>query len=71
MSDQEKEVNKINENVNEMLNNAPSGSLQELARSLMRMNSLWSDIYQRVDHYAILYDNSEEQWKELKGTKSI
>ncbi|XP_070191463.1 dystrophin-like isoform X2 [Littorina saxatilis] len=66
VGEHEGEVNKINDEVNGMLDRAPSGSLQELARSLMKMNSLWDDINQRVDRYNSLYENSEEQWREFK-----
>lgn len=67
MNEQQTEVNKINERANEMLNRAPSGSLQELARSLMKMNALWGDVFQRVERYAMLYENSDLQWREFRG----
>ncbi|XP_025099293.1 dystrophin-like isoform X3 [Pomacea canaliculata] len=66
VNEQQTEVNKINERANEMLNRAPSGSLQELARSLMKMNALWGDVFQRVERYAMLYENSDLQWREFR-----
>ncbi|XP_067674722.1 dystrophin-like isoform X3 [Haliotis asinina] len=66
VSGRESEVDALNEEANEMLNKAPSGTLQELARSLMKMNALWTDVFQRVDRYHSLYDSSDVQWKELK-----
>jgi len=50
-----------------MLNCAPSGSLQELARALMRLNALWTDVYNRVDHYSQLFSTSDTQWKKWKS----
>ena len=70
MSDRQTEVSKISDEVNTMLTRAPSGSLQELARSLMRLNSLWEDVNQRVHRYASLYDTAELQWREFRGTYS-
>ncbi|XP_063403799.1 dystrophin-like isoform X1 [Mytilus trossulus] len=67
VTSKEDEVNKVNEEANEMLNCAPSGSLQELARALMRLNALWTDVYNRVDHYSQLFSSSETQWKKWKG----
>ena len=67
VNEREPEVNRINDEVKGMLNKAPSGSLQELARSLMKMNSLWGDVTQRIDRYTTLYDTSEAQWREFKG----
>lgn len=67
MSGRESDVDALNEEANEMLNKAPSGTLQELARSLMKMNALWTDVFQRVDRYYSLYDSSDAEWKELKG----
>ncbi|XP_069136952.1 dystrophin-like isoform X1 [Argopecten irradians] len=67
VSSREEEVNKVNEEANEMLNKAPAGSLQDLARALMRMNALWTDVYNRVDHYSQLYASSDSQWKQFKG----
>jgi hypothetical protein len=56
----------VNEEANEMLNCAPSGSLQELARALMRLNALWTDVYNRVDHYSQLFSTSDNQcWRVL------
>ncbi|XP_076466610.1 dystrophin-like isoform X3 [Babylonia areolata] len=66
VGEREAEVNQVNEEVNSMLGKAPSGSLQDLARSLMRLTSLWSEVCQRVDRYSTLYDRSELQWKEFK-----
>ncbi|KAK3089530.1 hypothetical protein FSP39_004327 [Pinctada imbricata] len=64
VSDKEEEVNKLNEDTNEMLNSAPAGSLQDLARSLMKLNTLWTEVYNRVDHYHQIYSTSERQWKQ-------
>lgn len=61
------ENNKINEDANEMLNKAPAGSLQDLARALMRMNALWTDVYNRVGHYSQIFSTAETQWKEFSG----
>ncbi|KAL8624968.1 hypothetical protein ACOMHN_039855 [Nucella lapillus] len=66
VSEREEEVNKVNEEVNSMLSGAPSGSLQEMARALMMLTSLWGDVCQRVDRYTNLYDTSDHQWKEFK-----
>ncbi|KAK7483287.1 hypothetical protein BaRGS_00025454, partial [Batillaria attramentaria] len=70
VSEREAEVNGVNDEANAMLHKAPSGSLQELARSLMKMNALWGDVCQRVDRYTTLYETSEMQWRELKATSS-
>ncbi|KAL3882693.1 hypothetical protein ACJMK2_029006, partial [Sinanodonta woodiana] len=67
MTEKDGEVNKVNEEANDMLNKAPSGSLQDLARSLMRLNALWTDAYQRVDHYSRLYANADNQWKHFRA----
>ena len=67
VKEREPEIDRINEEVNSMLNSAPSGSLQELARSLMKLNSVWGDVTQRIDRYTMLYDTSESQWREFKG----
>ncbi|XP_076445085.1 dystrophin-like isoform X2 [Babylonia areolata] len=65
VSEREVEVTQINEEVNGMLKRAGSGSLQELARALMKMMSLWGDVAQRVDRYAALYLRSQRQWAEF------
>ena len=67
MDDKDTEVTQLNEDANEMLSKAPSGSLQDLARSLMRMNALWTHTYQQVEHYSRLYLTSDQQWREFKG----
>ena len=67
LSQRESEIDQINETVTSMLNQAPSGSLQELARLLMKMTSVWSDIIQSVDRYILLYETSELQWRQFKG----
>ncbi|XP_041352153.1 dystrophin-like isoform X2 [Gigantopelta aegis] len=66
VNEREFEVTESNEVTTEMLNNAPSGSLQELARALMKMNSLWGDVAQRVDRYNQLFDNAGSQWREFR-----
>ncbi|XP_061169275.1 dystrophin-like isoform X1 [Saccostrea echinata] len=63
----EAENNKINEDANDMLNKAPAGSLQDLARALMRMNALWTDVYNRVGHYSQIFSTAESQWKEFSA----
>ena len=68
MDDKDSEVTQLNEDANEMLSKAPSGSLQDLARSLMRMNALWTYTYQQVEHYSKLYLTSDQRWREFKGT---
>lgn len=50
-----------------MLNRAPAGSLQDLARALMRMNALWTDVYNRVGHYSHIFSTAENQWQEFSG----
>uniref|UniRef100_A0A8W8JFQ6 Dystrophin n=1 Tax=Magallana gigas TaxID=29159 RepID=A0A8W8JFQ6_MAGGI len=67
VSGREGENNKINEDANEMLNRAPAGSLQDLARSLMRMNALWTDVYNRVGHYSQIFSTAEGQWREFSA----
>ena len=67
MDDKDVEVTQLNEDTNEMLSKAPSGSLQELARSLMMMNTLWTQTYQKVEHYYKLFVTSDQQWREFKG----
>lgn len=67
ITSKEQDVNIVNEEANEMLNSAPSGSLQELARALMRLNALWTDVYNRVDHYSQLFSTSDTQWKKWKS----
>lgn len=67
MVEKDEEVSKLNETTNEMLSKAPSGSLQDLARSLMRMNTLWTHTYQQVDHYYRLFASSDQSWKQFKG----
>lgn len=67
VSGREGENNKVNEDANEMLNRAPAGSLQDLARSLMRMNALWTDVYNRVGHYSQIFSTAEGQWREFSG----
>ena len=71
MDDKDVEVTQLNEDANEMLSKAPSGSLQELARSLMRMNALWTHTYQQVEHYSKLFITSDQQWREFKGENSV
>ena len=63
----EEEINAVNEEANLMLNKAPAGALQDLARALMRLNTLWTDVYNRVDHYSLLYSNSDTQWRQFKS----
>jgi uncharacterized protein YoxC len=58
ITSKEQHVNIVNEEANEMLNCAPSGSLQELARALMRLNALWTDVYNRVDPYRAFHSFS-------------
>ncbi|XP_078330229.1 dystrophin-like isoform X4 [Crassostrea virginica] len=67
VSGREAENNKINEDANEMLNRAPAGSLQDLARALMRMNALWTDVYNRVGHYSHIFSTAENQWQEFSA----
>ena len=67
MLEKDIEVSKLNEDANDMLSKAPSGSLQELARSLMRMNTLWTHVYQQVEHYSGLFSTSDQNWKQFKG----
>ena len=65
--EREREVTRTSEEVKDMLERAPSGSLQELARALMKMTSVWGEVTQRVDHYTDLYHTSEAQWREFNG----
>ncbi|XP_053396069.1 dystrophin-like isoform X7 [Mercenaria mercenaria] len=67
MVEKDTEVTKLNETANEMLSKAPSGSLQDLARSLMRMNTLWTHTYQQVDHYYRLFSSSDQSWRQFKA----
>ena len=67
MQERDTEVTKLTESANEMLSKAPSGSLQDLARSLMRMNNLWTHTFQQVDHYYRLFQTSDQNWKQFKG----
>ena len=67
VSSKEEEVTAVNDRANEMLNGAPSGSLQELARALMRLNAVWTEVYKRVDHYSQLFFNSDTQWKNWRS----
>lgn len=67
MQEKDSEVTKLTESANEMLSKAPSGSLQDLARSLMRMNTLWTHTFQQVDHYYKLFHTSDQNWRQFKG----
>ncbi|WAR08800.1 DMD-like protein, partial [Mya arenaria] len=67
MLDREGEVTQLTDTANEMLSKAPSGSLQDLARSLMRMNTLWSHTLQRVEHYHRLFLSSDQTWRQFKN----
>jgi len=69
MLDREGEVTSLTETANEMLSRAPPGSLQDLARSLMRMNTLWSHTRQRVEHYFTLFQASDQTWRQFRSEK--
>lgn len=62
--EQEVEVNKLNTDANALLNKAQS--LQELGRALMKLNSLWRDVYQRVMYYSGVYEQAETNWNLFK-----
>lgn len=65
--EKEVKVEDLNDTANEMVNQAPVGTLQELARAQMRMNTLWTDVQQRVQYYSSLFTTAELQWTEFKG----
>ncbi|XP_052240299.1 dystrophin-like isoform X2 [Dreissena polymorpha] len=67
MTGKESEVKQLTDDANEMLSTAPSGSLQDLARSLMRMSAMWTHTLQQVEHYYKLFLTSEQNWREFKN----
>ncbi|ESO83438.1 hypothetical protein LOTGIDRAFT_169302 [Lottia gigantea] len=62
----ESELNEINEDTNDQLSLAGTGTLQELARSLMKLNLLWTEVNQRVDRYSNIYQSSETHWHQFE-----
>ncbi|GFN77850.1 dystrophin [Plakobranchus ocellatus] len=67
IDERQKEVNNISEEANTMVTQAPSGSLQELARLLMRLTALWSDVQARVERYCMLFQTAEHKWTDMKN----
>ncbi|XP_059157467.1 dystrophin-like isoform X5 [Physella acuta] len=60
------EVNEVSEEAKAMISDGPSGSLQDLARLLMRLTALWDDVYNRVDLYFKLYQTADAKWHEIR-----
>ncbi|KAK6187729.1 hypothetical protein SNE40_005688 [Patella caerulea] len=64
--EREEEVNRLNNEAKTSLNKATPESLQELARSQMKLNTVWKDVHQRVDRYSNIYETAENQWRQFK-----
>ncbi|XP_052832324.1 dystrophin isoform X2 [Octopus bimaculoides] len=62
--EKELEINRLNSEANVLLNK--SKSLQEMGRALMKLNSLWKDVYQRVIYYSTVYEQSDVKWYKFK-----
>ncbi|KAH9492321.1 hypothetical protein Btru_024699 [Bulinus truncatus] len=65
------EVNEVSEEAKTMLSEAPSGSLQDLARLLMRLTALWDDVYNRIDLYNKLFQTADFKWNEMRKLLDI
>ncbi|XP_055889039.1 dystrophin-like isoform X6 [Biomphalaria glabrata] len=65
------EVNEVSDEAKTMLSEAPAGSLQDLARLLMRLTALWDDVYNRVDLYNKLFQTADAKWNEMKKLLDI
>ncbi|KAK3712445.1 hypothetical protein RRG08_002775 [Elysia crispata] len=66
VDEKQKEIEDISEEANTMIAQAPSGSLQELARLLMKLTALWSDVLARVERYCKLFQTAKLKWTDMK-----
>jgi ElaB/YqjD/DUF883 family membrane-anchored ribosome-binding protein len=65
----EADVKRIFDNGNEMLKTSSgSGSVADLARNLMNLNTKWSSLCKRVQMRVKMFNDIEELVGELKGT---
>ncbi|CAL1537370.1 unnamed protein product [Lymnaea stagnalis] len=65
------EVNEISDEAKTMISVSQPGSLQDLARLLMRLTALWDDVYNRVDLYNKLFQTADAKWNEMRKLLDI
>ncbi|GFR63477.1 dystrophin [Elysia marginata] len=66
VDERQKEIEEISEDASTMISQASPGSLQELARLLMRLTALWGDVHARVERYCHLFQTAELKWTDMR-----
>ena len=64
MQIQMKEVNEVGD---EMLNTSTPGSREELRNNLLRLNSKWTEVYQKTDTLNKQFAEAQSNWNDFKG----